>query len=80
VTEDPPAVPDQQRHERDLVGYDYFRARANLFFSKPARRPAVAVINATIARRFPPAESPIGKRFKVRRKRRSLGYGSRRRS
>jgi predicted permease len=71
VTEDRQAAPDQQRHERDLVGDDYFRAlgvlvaRGRTFSSQDqGDGPAVAVINQTMARRFWPAENPIGKRFK----------------
>lgn len=71
VVEGRPLSEDAQRHERDLVSDSYFRVlgiplRQGRWFSAADVHdsPPVAVINQTMARRFWPAENPIGKRFK----------------
>jgi predicted permease len=62
---------DVERHGRELVSDGYFRAmgiplhRGRLFSAEDRRGGAgVSVVNETMARRFWPNESPIGKRFK----------------
>jgi predicted permease len=66
-----PIAVDAERHERDLVSDGYFRVmgiplRHGRWFSPADVHDAspVAVINQSMARRFWPSETPIGKRFK----------------
>jgi putative ABC transport system permease protein len=71
VVEDKPLTQDPAHHERNIVSENYFRLLAiplqqgRLFTSEDTEgKPAVAVINRTMARHFWPSENPIGKRFK----------------
>jgi putative ABC transport system permease protein len=71
VIEGRPAEQDPARHGRDVVSDDYFRVmripllQGRLFSGEDnAGAPGVAVINEAMARRYWPAGSPLGKRFK----------------
>ncbi|HKQ74106.1 MAG TPA: ABC transporter permease [Blastocatellia bacterium] len=71
VIEGSPATQDPERHGRDIVSDGYFRVmgiplRQGRLFSAEDHpgSPPVAVINETMARRYWPSESPLGKRFK----------------
>ncbi|MEO8658128.1 MAG: ABC transporter permease [Bryobacteraceae bacterium] len=70
VTSDRPFAAVPQRHDRDLVSDNYFQAmgiplrQGRLFTSTEVPGgPAAAIVNETMARRFWPAENPLGKRF-----------------
>jgi putative ABC transport system permease protein len=71
VIEGRPATQDPERHDRNMVSNGYFRLmgiplrQGRLFSAEDhSDSPDVAVISETMARRFWPAESPLGKRFK----------------
>jgi putative ABC transport system permease protein len=71
VIEGRPATQDPERHDRNMVSNGYFRVmgitlrQGRLFSAEDhSRSPGVAVISETMARRFWPSESPLGKRFK----------------
>ncbi|HKQ89744.1 MAG TPA: ABC transporter permease [Blastocatellia bacterium] len=71
VIEGRPATQDPERHNRNRVSNGYFRLmgiplrQGRLFSAEDhSGSPDVAVISETMARRFWPAESPLGKRFK----------------
>jgi predicted permease len=71
VIEGKPAAQDPERHGVDGVSDGYFRVigvplrQGRLFSSEDhSDSPPVAVINETMARRYWPSESPLGKRFK----------------
>jgi putative ABC transport system permease protein len=71
VIEGRPATQDPERHDRNRVSNGYFRLmgiplrQGRLFSAEDhSGSPDVAVISETMARRFWPAESPLGKRFK----------------
>ena len=71
VIEGRPATQDRERHRGNMVSNDYFRVmgiplhQGRLFSAEDhSGSPGVAVISETMARRFWPAESPLGKRFK----------------
>ncbi len=71
VIEGRPPTQDPERHERNMVSNGYFRVmgvplRQGRLFSVEdhSGSPGVAVISETMARRFWPSESPLGKRFK----------------
>jgi putative ABC transport system permease protein len=71
VIEGRPATQDPERHEGNMVSNGYFRVmgiplRQGRLFSAEDNpdSPGVAVISDTMARRFWPSESPLGKRFK----------------
>jgi putative ABC transport system permease protein len=71
VIEGRPATQDPERHESNMVSNGYFRVmgiplREGRLFSAEdhSGSPGVAVISETMARRFWPSESPLGKRFK----------------
>jgi predicted permease len=70
VTADRPFATDPQRHDRDVVSDNYFRAmgiplrQGRLFGAADVPGgPAAAIVNETMARRFWPAENPLGRRF-----------------
>jgi putative ABC transport system permease protein len=72
VIEGRPATQDAERHGRDRVSDGYFRVmgiplRQGRLFSAGdhSGNPPVVVINETMARRYWPSESPLGKRFKA---------------
>ena len=71
LVEGRPITEDAEHHERDLVSDGYFqvlgiplRQGRRFSLADVHDSPPVAVINQTMARRFWPAENPIGKRFK----------------
>jgi putative ABC transport system permease protein len=71
VIEGRPATQDPERHDRNRVSNGYFRLmgislrQGRLFSAEDhSGSPGVAVISETMARRFWPSESPLGKRFK----------------
>jgi putative ABC transport system permease protein len=71
VIEGRPATQDPERHDRNMVSNGYFRVmgitlrQGRLFSAEDhSGSPGVAVISETMARRFWPSESPLGKRFK----------------
>lgn len=71
LVEGRPETPDIERHGRNVVSDSYFQVvgipllRGRLFAAEDdLNRPRAAVINQTMARRFWPAENPIGKRFR----------------
>jgi putative ABC transport system permease protein len=71
VIEGRPATQAPERHVRNMVSNGYFRVmgiplRQGRLFSAGdhSGSPGVAVISETMARRFWPSESPLGKRFK----------------
>jgi predicted permease len=66
-----PATQDPERHDRNMVSNGYFRVmgiplrQGRLFSAEDhSGSPGVAVISETMARRFWPSASPLGKRFK----------------
>jgi putative ABC transport system permease protein len=68
VIEGRPATQDPERHGRNIVSDGYFRVmgiplREGRLFSSEDQygKPGVAVINKTMARRYWPSESPLGK-------------------
>ena len=71
VVEGEPVAQDPTHHERNIVSENYFRllgiplAEGGLFTDQDAGgKPAVAIINESMARHFWPSENAIGKRFK----------------
>jgi predicted permease len=71
VIEGRPATQDPERHDRNMVSGGYFRVigiplrQGRLFSAEDhSGSPGVAVISETMARRFWPSESSLGKRFK----------------
>jgi putative ABC transport system permease protein len=71
VIEGRPARQDPERHGRNIVSDGYFRVmgiplrQGRLFSAEDhSGRPGVVVINETMAWRYWPSESPLGKRFK----------------
>ncbi len=71
VIEGRPSTQDPERHDRNMVSNGYFRVmgiplRNGRLFSDEdhSGSPRVAVISETMARRYWPSESPLGKRFK----------------
>jgi putative ABC transport system permease protein len=71
VIEGMPATQDPERHGRESVSDGYFRVmgiplRQGRLFSAAdhSGSPPVVAINDTMARRYWPSESPLGKRFK----------------
>jgi putative ABC transport system permease protein len=71
VVEGEPLAQDPTHHERNIVSENYFRLlgipreKGRLFTDQDAGgKPAVAIINESMARHFWPSENAIGKRFK----------------
>ncbi|MGH9939140.1 MAG: ABC transporter permease, partial [Blastocatellia bacterium] len=71
VVEGRPATQDAERHDRNIVSDGYFRVMGipllqgrSFSLEDHSGSPEVAVINETMARRYWPSESPLGKRFK----------------
>ncbi|HEV2273946.1 MAG TPA: ABC transporter permease, partial [Acidobacteriaceae bacterium] len=71
VVEDEPLAQDPTHHERNIVSENYFRLlgipleEGRLFTAQDSGdKPAVAIINESMARHFWPSASAIGKRFK----------------